>query len=186
MKDLIERITALILLLMLSPILLSIAFLIRITSSGPPLHWSRRSGVNGENFLMPKFRTMTLGTPDLASHLLKNPENHLISIGGFLRKYSLDELPQLISIAQGKMSFVGPRPALHNQHDLIRLRCKNSIDKIKPGVTGWAQINGRDEVSIQKKIELDKEYLAKRSIKFDLHIIIKTILQVLNKKDISH
>ena len=163
-----------------------IALSIMLTSKGPILHWSDRVGRNSLVFKMPKFRTMKLETPDLPTHLMKNPNQYLSSIGPFLRKYSLDELPQLASILSGDMSFVGPRPALFNQDDLITLRKEKNIDSLKPGLTGWAQVNGRDDISINEKVTLDFEYLTNQSFILDLKIFWMTILKVIKSNNISH
>lgn len=165
---------------------LFIALLIKLTSKGPIIHWSKRVGVNNIFFMMPKFRTMKLNTPQVATHLLNDGQSHLTPIGSFLRKSSLDEIPQLISIFRGDMNFVGPRPALFNQDDLIRLRTENSVHTLRPGITGWAQINGRDELSIPDKVGFDKEYYLKRSLWFDIKIIFLTLMKVLLRKDIKH
>ena len=163
-----------------------VAILVRLTSKGPALYWSDRVGRNNQAFKMPKFRSMKVGTPAVATHLLSNPDVYLTSIGGFLRKTSLDELPQLWSILVGDMSFVGPRPALFNQRDLIELRTENGVHLLVPGLTGWAQINGRDELPIPKKVALDIEYLNKKSIFFDIEIIFKTALKVLRRDNVAH
>ena len=158
MKRLIDLMICLMLFsLLLFPMVL-IAVLIKLTSKGPILYWSKRVGIDGLIFYMPKFRTMRVNTPELATHLLSNPSNFLTPIGGFLRQNSLDEIPQLLSIFKGDMSLVGPRPALFNQEDLIELRRNNGLDKLTPGLTGWAQVNGRDELSIDEKIQMDLEY----------------------------
>ena len=170
--------------LMLVPVMF-ISFLIFISSRGPIIHWSKRVGLENKEFLMPKFRTMHIDTPDLATHLLKD-EKYITYVGFFLRKLSLDEIPQLWSILKGDMTLVGPRPALHNQHDLIDLRTKSGVNHLVPGLTGWAQINGRDNISIEDKALLDYEYLSKRSILLDLKIIFITIKQVLGMKNIRH
>ena len=163
-----------------------IGILIRFNSKGPALYWSTRVGQNDTIFKMPKFRSMVLNTPTIASDLLKNPDLYLSTLGKFLRKYSIDELPQLFSIFKGDMSFVGPRPALFNQHDLINLRRLKGINKLTPGVTGWAQINGRDEISIEKKVSLDEEYLNSKSFLLDLKIIFKTIVKVFKTEGVLH
>ena len=150
------------------------------------IHWSRRIGKNNAEFLMPKIRTMEIGTPNVATDLLDDPDRHITKIGSILRKYSIDEIPQIWSILRGEMSFVGPRPALYNQYSLIKLRNLNGIDNLKPGLTGWAQINGRDDISIEKKVQLEQEYLYKRSTLFDIEIIIKTFTNVLFSKGVSH
>ena len=163
-----------------------IGLMIRINSSGPALYWSDRAGYKNQLFSMPKFRSMYVDTPTLATDLLQNPSQHITLVGKFLRKTSLDELPQLWSILKGDMSLVGPRPALFNQKLLIELRAQRGIDKLTPGLTGWAQVNGRDDISIEKKIALDQEYLEKKSISFDLFVIWLTLLKVLSKDGISH
>jgi O-antigen biosynthesis protein WbqP len=172
-------------LLLLFPLLL-VGIVIRMTSTGPALHWSDRVGRNNIIFKMPKFRSMRLGTPVVATHLMSDAGSHLTSIGSFLRKSSLDELPQLWSILVGDMSFVGPRPALFNQHDLIDLRTQAGVHTLTPGLTGWAQVNGRDELSIPEKVKLDAEYLKCQGIWFDIKIIWLTILKVLQHKGVSH
>ncbi len=163
-----------------------IAVLVKITSSGPVLHWSDRVGQNNAIFKMPKFRTMKIGTPDLATHLMTQPEAYLTPIGPFLRKTSLDELPQLWSILKGDMSVVGPRPALHNQEDLVALRTAAGVHVLTPGLTGWAQVNGRDELPIPEKVKLDTEYLQRRSISFDLTILWLTFIRVVQRDSVSH
>ncbi len=171
--------------LLLCPIVV-IIFLIRVTSPGPILFWSQRFGKGNLLFSMPKFRSMRIDTPVVASHLLENPNQWLTPIGSFLRRSSLDELPQLWCILRGDMSFVGPRPALFNQEDLIALRTKLGIDMLLPGLTGWAQINGRDELPIPKKVALDFEYMRHQSFLFDLKILWMTAIKVLTKDGISH
>ncbi|MEN0057464.1 MAG: sugar transferase [Bdellovibrio sp.] len=173
------------LLLFLFPLVL-IALAVRCTSKGPAIHWSKRMGRANKTFLMPKFRTMKIDTPQLATHLMENPENFLTPIGHFLRKTSLDELPQLWSVLVGDMSLVGPRPALFNQDDLITLRTQMGVEKLRPGVTGWAQINGRDEIPIPQKVQLDKYYLEHSSLALDIKIILKTVFKVLNSENIQH
>ena len=167
------------------PVLL-VAASVRLTSRGPALYWSDRVGRNNQLFRMPKFRSMRTGTPAVATHLLSNPDRYLTPIGSFLRKSSLDELPQLWSIMKGDMSFVGPRPALFNQQDLIELRTRHGVHVLTPGLTGWAQINGRDELPIPEKVALDIEYLQKRSLIFDFKIILWTALRVLKSDNVSH
>jgi O-antigen biosynthesis protein WbqP len=186
MKRFFDLILALIILIPVLIVMLFIAIAILITSKGALLYWSDRVGINNTIFKMPKFRSMIDTTPAVATHLLVNPETYLSPVGGFLRKTSLDELPQLYSIIKGDMSFVGPRPALFNQDDLVALRSKNSLDKILPGLTGWAQINGRDELTIFEKVELEVEYLERKSFWFDLKILWITFLKVLNMQSISH
>jgi len=163
-----------------------IAVAVRITSNGTVLYWSDRVGQHNTIFQMPKFRTMKLDTPALASHLMNSPEVYLIPIGGFLRRTSLDELPQLYSVLKGDMSFVGPRPALFNQDDLIELRTQKGIDQLIPGLTGWAQVNGRDELPISEKVSLDAHYMVKQSFCFDLKILWITFLNVVRKEGVSH
>lgn len=156
------------------------------TSKGPVLYWSARVGRNNAIFQMPKFRTMLHGTPAIATHLLKDPDKYLTPVGGFLRKSSLDELPQLWSIFKGDMSAVGPRPALFNQNDLIELRTQNGVHRLTPGLTGWAQVNGRDELPIPQKVAFDIEYLQKQSFWFDIKIMFLTIGKVLGRSNITH
>lgn len=171
--------------LLIAPIA-GVALLIKITSKGPILYWSGRIGRHNRVFNMPKFRTMKIDTPVVATHLLSNPNNYLTPIGSFLRKSSLDELPQLWSIIVGDMSFVGPRPALYNQKDLIALRTTYGVDKVLPGLTGWAQINGRDELPIPEKVKLDVQYLERQSFLFDLNILFLTVTKVLRRDGIAH
>jgi O-antigen biosynthesis protein WbqP len=171
--------------LLLVPVAI-VAFSVRLTSKGPALYWSDRVGRNNQIFKMPKFRSMQVGTPAVATHLLGNPDAHLTPIGSFIRKSSLDELPQLWSILKGDMSFVGPRPALFNQHDLIELRTKAGVHKLVPGLTGWAQINGRDELPIPEKVALDVEYLHWKSLVFDIKIILLTAWKVLKRDNVTH
>ena len=175
-----------ILLLSLMIIMLFIAISIRLSSKGPALYWSDRIGKNNKIFKMPKFRSMLTGTPSVATHLLDNPDANLSPIGSFLRSTSLDELPQLFSVLKGDMSFVGPRPALFNQDDLITLRTEKGVDKILPGITGWAQVNGRDELSIPDKVALDVEYLNHQSFWFDVKILWMTFLKVVRCDGVSH
>lgn len=163
-----------------------IALAVRLTSRGPVLYWSDRVGRNNRIFKMPKFRSMRIDTPAVATHLLQNPEQWLTPIGSFLRKSSLDELPQLWSILKGDMSFVGPRPALFNQDDLIALRTEKGVHELVPGLTGWAQVNGRDELPIPQKVQLDAEYLDRRSFLFDMKILWMTALKVLARDGVSH
>lgn len=166
--------------------MLATAITVKLTSRGSILYWSERVGRHNRLFNMPKFRSMRVGTPAVATHLLNNPQDCLTPIGGLLRKTSLDELPQLWSILKGDMSLVGPRPALFNQHDLVALRTRYGVDKLTPGLTGWAQINGRDELPIVQKVALDVEYLRRRSLWFDLKIIVKTAVKVLKHESVSH
>lgn len=163
-----------------------IALLVRWTSPGPALYWSDRVGRNNRIFKMPKFRSMRLDTPAVATHLLSEPDQYLTPVGPFLRKTSLDELPQLWSIFRGDMSLVGPRPALFNQHDLIKLRTEAGVERLVPGLTGWAQINGRDELPIPDKVRLDTEYLRRQSFGFDLKIIFLTVWRVLRRDGVNH
>jgi O-antigen biosynthesis protein WbqP len=163
-----------------------VMFAVRLTSSGPVIYWSDRVGRNNQTFKMPKFRSMLVGTPALATHLLKNPSVHLTPIGNFLRKSSLDELPQLWCILVGDMSFVGPRPALFNQKDLIELRTSQGLHVLLPGLTGWAQVNGRDEIPIATKVALDAEYFKRQSFFFDIKILLKTFVKVTQRDGVSH
>ena len=163
-----------------------ICLLVRLTSPGPVIYWSDRVGQFNNLFKMPKFRSLKTGTPAVATHLLKDPDQWLTPIGSFLRKSSLDEIPQLWSIFKGDMSFVGPRPALFNQIDLIDLRTKNGVHALLPGLTGWAQVNGRDELLISEKVQLDVEYLHKRSFLFDLKILVMTAQKVLSRSEVTH
>jgi len=172
-------------LILLVPVLL-VAIAVRLTSTGPALYWSDRIGPNNVIFKMPKFRSMRVNTPVLATHLLTDVRLHLTPIGSFLRKTSLDELPQLWSILVGDMSFVGPRPALFNQHDLIALRTELGVHTLTPGLTGWAQVNGRDELPIPEKVKLDAEYAARRSFLFDVFILWLTFLKVIQRDGVSH
>ncbi|MEO5607280.1 MAG: sugar transferase [Polaromonas sp.] len=172
-------------LLLLLPLLLT-ALLVKLTSPGPVLYWSERVGRHNRMFKMPKFRSMRVGTPALATHLLDNPQAWLTPVGSFLRKSSLDELPQLWSILKGDMSLVGPRPALFNQHDLMALRTQYGVHELVPGLTGWAQINGRDELPIPQKVALDVQYLNRRSFWFDMKILILTFIKVVRHESVSH
>ncbi len=181
--DLIFSVAAAMLLLL--PIIL-VAVAVRLTSKGPALYWSDRVGRNNAIFRMPKFRSMRVGTPAVATHLLADPNSHLTPIGSFLRKSSLDELPQLWSILVGQMSFVGPRPALFNQDDLIALRTQQGVHALVPGLTGWAQVNGRDELPIAEKVKLDVEYLRRRSLWFDLRVVLLTLAKVMRRDGVSH
>ena len=172
-------------LILFVPVLL-VAVAVRVTSKGPALYWSDRVGRNNVIFKMPKFRSMRVGTPAMATHLLADARSHLTPIGSFLRKSSLDELPQLWSILAGDMSFVGPRPALFNQHDLIALRTEQGVHTLVPGLTGWAQVNGRDELPIPEKVKLDAAYLKRQSLWFDIHILWLTFVTVLDRDGVSH
>lgn len=171
--------------LLLVPIVI-VSLLVRLTSTGPVIYWSDRVGYRNKIFKMPKFRTMRTDTPAVATHLLPDPKKFLTPVGSFLRKSSLDELPQLWSILVGDMSFVGPRPALFNQEDLIQLRTECGVEQLLPGLTGWAQINGRDELPIPEKVKLDVEYLQRRSILLDMKIIFLTFLKVIRRDGITH
>ena len=171
--------------LLIVPIILT-AIAVRITSKGSVLYWSDRIGRNNEIFKMPKFRTMLIDTPSVATHLLNTPDSYLSPIGSFLRRFSLDELPQLFSVLKGDMSFVGPRPALFNQEDLIALRTEKGVDKLLPGITGWGQVNGRDGLSIPDKVALDVEYLNRQSFWFDMKILWMTFFKVVKRDGVSH
>ncbi len=172
--------------LLLAPLMLLVVIAVRLSSKGPALYWSDRVGKNNKIFKMPKFRSMLIDTPAVATHLLDNPDTYWSPIGGFLRRSSLDELPQLFSVLKGDMSFVGPRPALYNQDDLIALRTEKGVDKLSPGITGWAQVNGRDELSIPDKVALDAEYLDRQSFWFDMKILWMTFLKVMKRDGVSH
>jgi O-antigen biosynthesis protein WbqP len=170
----------------LLPVFLLVAFAVKITSHGPVFHISDRVGQDNRIFRMLKFRTMRIDTPPVATHLMTDPEKYLTSIGGFLRKTSLDELPQLLNVLAGNMSFVGPRPALFNQSDLVALRTERGVHKLLPGITGWAQINGRDELPIPVKVEFDAYYLKKKCVLLDLKILFFTLFKVLSKDGVTH
>lgn len=186
MKRLFDLCLALLAALILALPVIVVALAVRLTSPGPALYWSDRVGRNNRIFRMPKFRSMRIGTPAVATHLLKNPGVYLTPIGSFLRKSSLDELPQLWSILVGDMSFVGPRPALFNQDDLIALRTELGVHELTPGLTGWAQVNGRDELPIPEKVKLDAEYLRRQSLSFDIWILWLTFVKVLGRDGVSH
>jgi len=181
-----NRLIALILLFIFFPLFFIIALAIIIEDGLPIFFTQKRVGVNFTFFNIYKFRSMKKGTPNVATHLLENPDQYLLKIGKFIRKTSLDELPNLINIIKGEMVFVGPRPALYNQDDLMTFRVETGVSKLKPGITGWAQINGRDEISITQKVQLEQEYLYKKSFLFDIEIIIKTFTNVLFSKGVSH
>jgi O-antigen biosynthesis protein WbqP len=181
-----SRIFALSLVILLSPIFLLASLFILFEDGFPVFFTQKRVGINYSYFNIYKFRSMKKNTPNVATHLLNNPEQYLLKIGKFIRKTSLDELPNLINIIKGEMVFVGPRPALYNQEDLMALRVAAGVDKLKPGITGWAQINGRDEISIEDKVALDKEYFERKSFFFDLYIIFKTFTNVLFSKGVTH
>ena len=186
MKRLFDLILAIFLILPLLIPFLILAILIIVTSKGPVLYWSDRVGKNNKIFKMPKFRSMVINTPTLATHLLDNPDSYLSPIGHFLRTTSLDELPQLFCVLKADMSFVGPRPALYSQTDLISLRTQQSVDKLIPGITGWAQVNGRDVLSISDKVLLDVEYQKRQSFWFDIKILWMTLFKVLKKEGVDH
>ncbi|MDB5775630.1 MAG: glycosyl transferase involved in lipopolysaccharide synthesis [Herbaspirillum sp.] len=186
MKRLFDFILALVASLVLLLPIVIVSLLIYFTSPGPILYWSERVGRCNCLFKMPKFRTMRVDTPVVATHLLSDPDTYLTPLGSFLRKSSLDELPQLWSILLGNMSFVGPRPALFNQTDLIELRTRCGVDRLLPGLTGWAQVNGRDELSIPEKVRLDQEYLQKASMAFDVRILYLTFEKVLKRDGVQH
>lgn len=181
-----NRVIAILLVVILLPFFLTVALAIFIEDGSPIFFNQKRVGVNYTFFNIYKFRSMKTNTPNLATHLLANPENYLLKVGRILRKLSFDELPNLINIIKGEMVFVGPRPALYNQDDLMALRVATGVDKLKPGITGWAQINGRDDISIEKKVQLEQEYMYKRSTLFDIEIIIKTFTNVLFSKGVRH
>jgi O-antigen biosynthesis protein WbqP len=186
MKKIFDLLLSLCLMIALSFPILVIAVLVRLTSRGPALYWSDRVGAANNIFKMPKFRTMRIDTPAVATHLLKDPGVYLTPIGDFLRKSSLDELPQLWSVLRGDMSFVGPRPALFNQDDLIDLRTQKGVHRLIPGITGWAQINGRDDIPIPVKVEYDEYYLKNQSFFFDLKILWNTFFKVIKKEGVVH
>jgi len=181
-----SRLFALSLLILLSPLFLLVLVAILIEDGFPVFFTQKRVGINYTFFKIYKFRSMKKHTPNVATHLLTDPDQYVLKIGKFIRKTSLDELPNLFNIIKGDMVFVGPRPALYNQDDLMTLRVATGVSKLKPGITGWAQINGRDEISIEKKVELEQEYMYKRSTLFDIEIIIKTFTNVLFSKGVSH
>jgi O-antigen biosynthesis protein WbqP len=185
-KRIIEFLLALLGIFVSAVLFFFLSIIVKMTSEGPVLYWSDRVGKNNEIFRMPKFRSMLTDTPAVATHLLDNSGAYLSPIGGFLRRSSLDELPQLFSILKGDMSFVGPRPALFNQQDLIAMRTDNGVNKLLPGITGWAQVNGRDELSIPDKVALDVEYLNRQSFWFDMKILWMTFLKVIKRDGVSH
>jgi len=186
MKRIFDWMMALVVIFLVGLPMLIVALLVKLTSPGPVLYWSDRVGINNGIFRMPKFRTMRVDTPAVATHLMKNPDVYLTPIGSFLRRFSLDELPQLYSILKGDISFVGPRPALYNQDDLVGLRTGKGIHKLIPGITGWAQVNGRDELPIPVKVEFDEYYLKNRSFALDFKILWMTVFNVLGSKGITH
>ena len=185
-KRIFDLMVALVLMLILAPLLLLVVLAIRLTSVGPVLFRTRRVGKNSRLFTMYKFRTMRVDTPQVATHLLKKPDQFLTPVGGFLRRTSSDELPQLINVLRGEMSLVGPRPALFNQDDLIALRTAGGVDALIPGITGWAQVNGRDELPIPEKVKLDEWYLKSRSLWLDLKILRMTVFKVIRKEGVVH
>ena len=186
MKRIFDLLLGVVILALLVIPMLLICIAIRLSSKGSALYWSNRIGRNNEIFKMPKFRSMLINTPDVATHLLNTPDSYLSPIGTFLRRSSLDEFPQLFSVLKGDMSFIGPRPALHNQDDLIALRTKKGVDKLLPGITGWAQVNGRDKLSIPDKVALDVEYLNRQSFWFDMKILWMTFLKVMKRDGVNH
>jgi len=186
MKRIFDLLVGVVFLVLLVIPMLLISMAVYWSSKGPSLYWSDRMGRNNKIFKMPKFRSMLVDTPNVATHLLNNPASYLSPIGGFLRQTSLDELPQLFSVLKGDMSFVGPRPALYNQDDLITLRTEKGVDKLLPGITGWAQVNGRDELSISDKVKLDTEYMQNQSFWFDIKILWMTFLKVTKSDGVSH
>jgi O-antigen biosynthesis protein WbqP len=186
MKRLFDSLLVIIIIILLVVPIILTAIAVRVTSKGSVLYWSDRIGRNNEIFKMPKFRSMSIDTPAVATHLLDSPDVYLSSIGDFLRRTSLDELPQLLSVLKGDMSFVGPRPALFNQDDLIALRTEKCVDKLLPGITGWAQVNGRDELPITEKVALDVEYMERQSFWFDMYILWLTMLKVVRRDGVSH
>ena len=186
MKRIFDLYTGIALLVLLVVPMLLITVAVRLSSKGPALYWSDRVGINNEIFKMPKFRSMLTDTPSVATHLLASPDTYLSPIGGFLRRSSLDELPQLFSVLKGNMSFLGPRPALFNQDDLIALRTEKGVNKLLPGITGWAQVNGRDELSVPEKVALDVEYMQRQSFWFDMKILWMTFLKVVKRDGVSH
>ncbi len=185
-KRIFDLILALVLIALLSIPMLVIAILVKLMSKGPVIFWTDRVGANNVIFKMVKFRTMKLNTPQVATHLMENPGEYLIPGGKSLRKYSLDELPQLFNVLKGDMSFVGPRPALFNQDDLVELRTKKNIHKLLPGVTGWAQVNGRDDLPIPVKVSFDEYYLNHRSFALDLYILFLTVIKVIKREGVQH
>lgn len=185
MKRFLDILCSAVLLILLSPLFLILVISIKLTSKGPVLFKQRRIGKENKEFLLYKFRSMRIDAPNVATHLLEDPDKYITSIGKFLRKSSLDELPQLINILKGEMTFVGPRPALYNQYDLIEMRTKAGVHKLIPGVTGWAQINGRDEIELDEKVKYDKYYLENRSILLDIKTVFLTFFKVLKAEGIS-
>ncbi len=185
-KRLFDMVAALAGLMVLWPVLLMIAFAVRLDSPGPAIHWSRRVGRDNQIFLMPKFRSMRIDTPDVATHLLDDPQQWITPLGRMLRRTSLDEFPQLWSVLVGQMSLVGPRPALFNQDDLVALRTEVGVHRLRPGVTGWAQINGRDDLPIAEKVRFDADYMARQNLVLDIRIILITLRAAVAAKGVSH
>jgi O-antigen biosynthesis protein WbqP len=185
-KRLLDLVFAWLLMPLLLPLMAVVAVLIKLTSKGPTVYWSDRIGRNNKTFRMPKFRTMKMGTPTVATHLLSGADRYVTPVGSLLRKTSLDELPQVFSVIAGHMSFVGPRPALFNQEDLVTMRTERGVHRLVPGITGWAQVNGRDEVPIPVKVEYDAEYFRRRSFWFDLKILFLTAIRVVRGEGVSH
>lgn len=186
MKRILDFLLALTASIIFFPLFAILAIVVKLTSKGPVLYWSNRVGRNNQIFSMPKLRTMRTDTPVVATHLLSNPDQYLTPVGGFLRRTSLDELPQLWCILTGSMSIVGPRPALFNQHNLIEMRTEQGVHTIRPGLTGWAQINGRDELPIPDKVRLDVDYLRKQSVIFDVKVMLLTFVKVARREGITH
>lgn len=186
MKRLIDIVVSLVALILLSPVLAVVAIVVRLSTPGPALHWSKRVGLDNRMFAMPKFRTMRIDAPQVPTHLLTDGRSWVTPVGRFLRSSSLDELPQLWSVLTGTMSLVGPRPALFNQDDLVALRTGRGVEKLLPGVTGWAQVNGRDDLPIPVKVEFDAEYLRRRSLAFDLRIIVLTVMKAFGGAGVTH
>ncbi len=186
MKRIFDFVTAIFLLVLLSIPMLIIGLAVRLTSKGPVLYWSDRIGQDNKIFKMPKFRTMRVGAPAIATHLLKKPDEYVTQLGQFLRRFSLDELPQLLNIILGDMTFVGPRPALFNQYDLIELRTKKNVHKLTPGITGWAQVNGRDDLPILVKVEFDEYYLKNKSFLTDCKILLMTVTKSIRGEGVQH
>jgi O-antigen biosynthesis protein WbqP len=186
MKRIFDLLLGIVIFVMLTIPMLLISIAVHLSSKGPALYWSDRIGKNNKIFKMPKFRSMMIDTPAVATHILSNPDAYLSPIGSFLRRFSLDELPQLFSVLKGDMSFVGPRPALYNQDELISLRAQKGVDKLLPGITGWAQVNGRDDLSIPDKVALDVEYMNCQSFWFDIRILWITFIKVIKRDGVSH
>lgn len=186
LKRLFDLLFALVAIIILLPIIALTYLIVRLTSKGPAIYWSKRVGKKNTHFMMPKFRSMLVDTPAVATHLLKDPSNYLTPVGRFIRKTSLDELPQLWSILKGEMSFVGPRPALFNQDDLIKMRTQWGVEVLAPGLTGWAQVNGRDELDTATKVDFDRQYLYRHSLGFDCKILWLTVLKVIRSDGVSH